>query len=405
VKTLSICILLICAGFVAAQAPEEFGVSTETPPSLQLDPGPRYWSRLRMWQGIPSIERTARGRLWATWYGGPIIEGANGAGNYAVLVTSNDDGRTWSNPVAVYDASTFFDGVTLDPHLWIDPQGHMWWFVNRNLQVANPNGTFSVSGFRTENPDDPKPKWHSPVFAGYGSALNKPTVLSNGDWLRPVDTFIKSDPERTRFYISRDQGKSFTFLAKAPIKDGSFSEHMIVERRDGSLLALSRALYGIAQIESTDGGATWHNDRPFTRERGVNARFHFRRLKSGALLLVLNDHPKSRTNMTAMLSTDEGQTWPHKLLLDDRELVSYPDAVEGSNGFLYITYDRGRYAKGQQEILFAKITEADIQAGKLTNGQSRLRQVINRLADHGGGVHVTDETKKLRKEHEAAAGR
>lgn len=394
-------LFLVSFAFATAQSPESFGASNLTPPVLDPLPGPRYSPRLRVWQGIPSVERTARGRLWATWYGGPIIEGQRGEGNYAVLVTSDDDGRTWSPPVAVYDATPFFGGITLDPHLWIDPAGRLWWFVNRVLPgVKDTNGTFSVWGFCTDDADVPEPKWRAPVFAGYGSALNKPTVLSNGDWLRPVDTFDKTDPERTRFWVSRDQGKTFSFLSKTPVKDGYFSEQMVVERRDGSLIALSRATYGIAQIESSDRGATWKNDRPLTTERGVNARFHFRRLKSGALLLVLNDDPKVRTRMTALLSEDEGRTWPHKLLLDDRALVTYPDGTEGANGFIYLIYDRGRYVKDEQEILFAKITEADIRAGKLVNPDSRLRQVVNRLADHGGGVHASNEMRKARDEHE-----
>lgn len=395
-----LCLFLVSVALAPAQSPEAFGVTNLTPPVLDPMPGPRYSPRLRVWQGIPSIERTARGRLWATWYGGPIIEGQRGEGNYAVLVTSDDDGRTWSPPVAVYDATPFFGGITLDPHLWIDPAGRLWWFVNRVLPVKDPNGTYSVWGFRADDPDSPAPKWQAPVFAGYGSALNKPTVLANGDWLRPVDTFDRADPLRTRFWVSRDQGQTFTFLSKTPVKDGSFSEQMVVERRDGSLLAFSRALYGIAQWESFDRGATWQNDRPLTTERGVNARFHFRRLKSGALLLVLNDDPKVRTRMTAMLSDDEGRTWPHRLLLDDRALVTYPDATEGPAGTLTIIYDRGRYVKGEQEILFAKITEADIRAGKLVHPESRLRQLINRLADHGGGVRETNEMRKARDAHE-----
>jgi hypothetical protein len=368
-----------------------------------LNPGPRYGPRLRLWQGIPSIERTAQGRLWVTWYGGPIIEGQRGEGNHAVLVTSGDDGRTWSKPVAVYDATPFFGGITHDPHVWIDPSGRLWWFVNRVLPLRDSTRAFSVWGFRTDDPESPAPTWQPPVFAGFGSALNKPAVLSNGDWLRPVDTFHREDPARTQFYVSRDQGKSFTFLSKTPVAQGSFSEQMVVERRDGSLLMLSRALYGIAQQESYDRGVTWRHDRVFTTERGVNARFHFRRLRSGALLLVLNDHPKVRTNLTALLSDDEGSTWPHRLLLDDRNLVTYPDATEGSNGSVYIAYDHGRYVPGEQEILFARITEADIRAGRLVDPASRLRQVVNRLADHGGGVRELNETRRLRDEHEKSS--
>ncbi len=378
---------------------DDFGVTTLTPPVINTNPGPKYWTRMRMWQGIPSIERTAKGRLWATWYAGPLSEGSGG--NHALLITSDDDGKTWSNPVAVYDPTTFFDGSTGDPNLWIDPQGRLWWFVFRLLKIKHPDGIRSLWGFCCENPDEPSPKWNAPVFAGFGLGLNKPTVLSNGDWLRPIDNNQESKQgTRTQFYVSRDQGKSFTFLAKFSIKDVSFSEHMAVERKDGSVLMMARTSYGIAQAESSDHGATWVNEGPFTTERGVNTRFFLRKLKSGALLLVVNDIPRGRSHMTAMLSEDDGKTWPHKLLLDDRKGVSYPDGTEGSNGFLYITYDRGRYEKDEQEILFAKITEADIKAGQLVSEGSQLKQLINRLADFGGGVQKTREPQLMEAEFE-----
>ena len=383
-------------------APEAFGVTTSTPPVLNDDPGPRYWPRTRMWQGIPGIERTAKGRLWATWYAGPLSEGREG--NYAVLVTSGDDGATWSNPVAVYDPSLFFGGNTGDPHLWLDPQGRLWWFVNRVLKTKDEHGIRSLWGFRIDNPDDAEPKFQPPVPAGFGIGLNKPTVTSDGTWLRPVDNFEPADPLRTQLYASRDAGKSFAFLAKLPIKDVSFSEHMVVERSDGGLLLLARTTYGIGQSESTDKGANWSESRPLFVGRNVNTRVYVTKLKSGALAMVINDHPKSRTNLTALLSEDDGKTWPHKLLLDDRQSVSYPDGTQAADGFLYVTYDRGRYAKGEQEILFAKITEADIKAGRIVSAGSKTRQLINRLSDHGGGVRETREPQLMELEFEKSRG-
>ena len=83
-----------------------------------------------------------------------------------------------------------------------------------------------------------------------------------------------------------------------------------------------------------------------------------------------------------------------------RHAVSDPDGIEGSNGFLDITYDRGRYNKDEQEILFAKITEADIKAGQFVSEGSQLRQLINRLADFGGGVHLTREPQTMLDEFE-----
>ena len=77
-------------------------------------------------------------------------------------------------------------------------------------------------------------------------------------------------------------------------------------------------------------------------------------------------------------SKDAGKTWSEGLLLDARDQVSYPDAAIGSDGRIYIIYDRERCAA--REILTACITEEDILAGKLVSEGSFLQAVINRGA-------------------------
>jgi hypothetical protein len=84
--------------------------------------------------------------------------------------------------------------------------------------------------------------------------------------------------------------------------------------------------------------------------------------------------------------------------------VSYPDGTEGADGFIYVTYDRGRYEKDEQEILFAKFTEVDIKAGKLVSEGSRLKQMINRLADTEGGVHKSREPQLMEEAFEKSQG-
>ena len=51
----------------------------------QLD---SFLPHTRVWQGIPSIEKTKGGRLFATFYSGDVKENA---GNYCVLLQSDDD--------------------------------------------------------------------------------------------------------------------------------------------------------------------------------------------------------------------------------------------------------------------------------------------------------------------------
>jgi len=94
-KLLSL-LLVSAAAALSAASPEQIA----TPPVPNFSPGPEYADAVRMFQGIPGIERAANGRLWATWYGGGTGEDFH---NYIMLVTSGDDGRTWSSLKLVLD--------------------------------------------------------------------------------------------------------------------------------------------------------------------------------------------------------------------------------------------------------------------------------------------------------------
>src|SRR5690348_8375766 len=74
------------------------------PPRIVTSPGAEYADANRKFQGIPGIERASNGRLWVLWYGGDTREGPQ---NYVILVTSGDDGKTWSPPRLVIDPAGF----------------------------------------------------------------------------------------------------------------------------------------------------------------------------------------------------------------------------------------------------------------------------------------------------------
>lgn len=46
-----------------------------------------YGKEYRLWQGIPGIEVTKKGRIFSTFYSGGVMEEI---GNYAVLLKSDD---------------------------------------------------------------------------------------------------------------------------------------------------------------------------------------------------------------------------------------------------------------------------------------------------------------------------
>lgn len=160
-----------------------------------------------------------------------------------------------------------------------------------------------------------------------------------------------------------------------------WSEGMIIEKNDGALWLLLRTSSGVGQSFSTDGGATW-SAMTDTGWGGPGSRFFIRRLSSGNLLLINHKNNSGRSHITALLSTDDGQTWPYQLLLDGRSNVSYPDAIEDENGVIYAVYDRerGKYITGQEEnameILMAVFTEEDIINGSFSSAQAREKIVI-----------------------------
>lgn len=339
----------------------------------------------RKWQGIPSIERTAKGRIFLTWYSGGITEQM---GNYSLLVYSDDGGRTFTKPVAVADVGA--EGRAYDPTLWIDPKGRLWfiWSVMPKNRVE-----FAL----VEDPDAEGLSFSDVRVLGYDVMLNKPIVTRSGDWLFPCAVWKKGllscglgsdgNPIGAHVFRSTDEGKTFERIGTVEAADGWYDEHMLLEHTDGSIEMFIRTKYGVASALSKDGGVT------FTEARdcgfgGPNSRFHIKRLRSGNILLVNHYRFIGRSHLTAFLSTDDGKTFPHMLLLDERRSISYPDAVEGEDGYIYVTYDRERgaqyhperdYSDAAREILIAKFTEEDILAGKVTDPGSQLKMIGNKI--------------------------
>lgn len=347
----------------------------------------RFYSAQRKWQGIPAIERTGSGRIFAAFYSGGETECM---GNFAAVVMSDDGGSTFGEPIAVAymgEAARAFDSA-----LWIDPLGRLWfvWAVMPECRVE-----FSICS----DPDAPEPEWGPVRVLGHDIMLNKPIVTRVGDWLFPVAVWKpgltagiaggSDGAHETGAHVirSRDNGGTFEKIGTVVAEGRWYDEHMLIEKLNGDIEMYIRTSYGIARAVSSDSGCTWSaaEDSGFG---GPNSRFYIGRLRSGRVLLINHYNFKGRNNLTAMLSDDDGRTFPHRLLLDGRSNVSYPDAKEGNDGYIYICYDHERGARYQpdvdysswaKEILMAKITEDDIIAGRLVSDGSRLNGIISKL--------------------------
>lgn len=349
------------------------------PASFVRHPDGIYSDAQRKWQGIPAIERTAKGRLYVGFYSGGVSEQP---GNFVLLVRSDDDGKAFSAPILAVVPPTPRTRC-FDQCLWMDPKGvfHLFWAQSYHFM----DGRLGVWESLCEDPDADEPVFSAPRRIANGLMMNKPIVLSTGEWLLTCSIYEgicsteNTIPEErfSNVYISRDEGRTYTLAGHSAYADRAVDEHMNVELKDGSVWMLIRAHHGIGQSFSYDKGMTW-TEAEDSGLGGPCSRFCLRRLKSGRILLINHHDFTGRNNLKAMLSEDEGKTWKGFLMIDGRPDVSYPDMTEDDCGNLYITYDRERY--GAREILLAKVTEADILAGRLVTPTSRLRQVVNRAA-------------------------
>lgn len=342
-----------------------------------------YEDGTRQWQGCPSMEVAPEGRLWAMWFSGG--ENEPRFDNYLTAYSSGDGGDTWDQMFVIVPGSHV---RALDGNLWVDPDGRLWCYWSQCYGYLGMD--YGVFAMYTDDPDSASPTWSKPVRIANGIAINKPTILSDGTWMLPSTIwrwntqYELEDEIGDNVYVSTDKGATWTL--RGGVKDlggarGSHSEHMVVELSDGTLRMNIRTRSGQYTSYSYDKGYTWTTavDAGMTK---TDSRTNLTKLASGNLLMVYNNPPANdatRSYMTAALSTDDGKTWPYKLLIDARLYVTYPDVTQDSEGNIYIIYDYDR-AKAHT-ILMVKITEQDIINGGTLEGS---RQIL--VNSNGKGI-------------------
>ena len=310
----------------------------------------------RKFTGIPSLAITNEGKMWAVWYAG--ITPDEDANNYVVVSASKDKENSWKEKIII-DPDGNGPVRAFDPEVWIDPNGKLWIFW---AQTIGHDGTIAdVWAITSDNADSDNPEWTKPRKLTNGIMMCKPTVLSSGEWILPVSTWKMTDYS-AKAIVSTDNGKTWSErgAVNVPKDVRSYDEHMIVERKDGTLWMLVRTNYGIGESTSKDKGKSWSELIP-SKLKHPSARFFIRRLKSGNLLLVKHgpiDIETQRSHLMAFISKDDGRSWSRGLLLDQRRGVSYPDGQQVKDRTIYIVYDYNR--RTDQNILITSFSEENI---------------------------------------------
>jgi len=237
------------------------------PPRLNTSPLPKYdYDQLDYGMTI-GITRTPQGRIWAAW-----VAGGDSAIAFMVAATSDDHGETWSKPRLVIDSQAKhlpLPRSVIVGNLWTDPLGRVWFFFDQTMNHFD--GRSGLWAAVCANPDSEHPVWSAPRRLWHGSALNKPTVLANGEWMLPVqllqysgrgpfataNLFPELDPYRgVNVFVSADQGATWQRRGHVVMPNPDWHEPMIVQRKNGSLWMLARTNKGLVQCTSPDLGRT-----------------------------------------------------------------------------------------------------------------------------------------------------
>ncbi len=333
-----LCGLCGACATTSATAGNKPAASATTPPYFhheQITPPTKRLPRCH----CSSIVELPSGDLLVCWYAGE-----DEARPDVAMVTSRraKGAKGWTPARIVADVPGKPEGNGI---LFMMPDGVLW-LVYGLMQgkldgPPGPGVRWATCDLRCKTSTDEGKTW-SPVRMlrkELGMVVrNKPIVLDNGD----VIFGAEYKDVCSRFWITSDCGK--TWHVTGPVKGMANEQPTLIQRKDGSLLALLRPGTNsfIAWSESTDRGRTW-SEAAFTKLRNPYAAVDMVKLRDGRVVLAFNNSARRRTPLTLALSEDDGKTWAYKRdLITEPGEFSYPAIIEDTQGLLHVTYTHKR---------------------------------------------------------------
>ena len=366
-------------------------------PYIDLTPDTSCDESARAWQGCPSVAVTKGGRVFAAWFTGGAFEPC--INNYNLLVVSDDGGVNFSSPLLTVGPDRERRNRNIDAQLWIDEQNCLWlmWTVSPYYESSRPASIKEevVWDYQREfpftevmkcaDPDAETLVWSRPRILCEGFTRNKPVRLASGRIIVPAYDYTG---DKYTFRISDDGGESFfTTVSEGKPDRCVYDEIALYERTPDELYYIVRTNRGYyLSGVSKDGGNSWSRAEKY--EKAPSSRAYIGTLGGGIVAYARNVSDKSRVGIKLCLSEDGGVSFPHEMILDSRERVSYPDVAQDERGNIYVIYDRERdnrirldratwRSDAAKEILLCRVTADDVRSGKLSEG-SYLSHVISR---------------------------
>lgn len=307
-----------------------------------------------------TIAQTPGGTLVTAWFGG-TDEGHSDVG----IWLSRREKTTWSEPKEVVNGVQYrqADGSFRRHPCWnpvlfqprsgplmlfykVGPDPKTWWGM---LTTSEDDGrTWSQPRRLPEHIDGP--------------VKNKPVQLPNGDILCPSST--EFDGWRVHFERTSDLGKTWSRTGPVNDgKEIAAIQPSILFLGEDRLEALGRTRQGkLFSVESNDSGHSW-GPMSLTSLPNPSSGTDAVTLKSGRHLLIYNHVPKGRSPLNVAASND-GRVWQAALVLESEPgEYSYPAVIETADGLVHFTYTWKRKRVRHVVVDPAKFTPRDLVDG------------------------------------------
>jgi predicted neuraminidase len=275
-----------------------------------------------------------RDELLAAWFGGTAEKNPD----VAIWISHYING-SWTRPVAVangiqhkgkrypcWNPVLYNNDNKILLFYKVGPSPSTWW---GELITSDDNGKTWSNPSRL--PEDI-----------YGPIKNKPVILANGELLCPSSTEI--DGWRVHMEFTSDNGQSWERTAALNDRQTGVIQPSLLIHPGGKIQMLCRSTASrILSSWSEDNGHTWCKfisaglPNP---NSGIDAVT----LKDGRFLVVYNHLTKGR-NMLNIAVSDDGKEWKAAAILENDlpgTEFSYPAVIQTFDGLIHITYTWNR---------------------------------------------------------------
>lgn len=313
-----------------------------------------------------TLVRTRDGGLLCCWFGGShegepdtaIYVARREHRSFAVEGSAKPAQGAWSRPVKLVDGGS----ANWNPVLFYRADGVLQLFCKQGQRIASWRTLVLLSEDDGRTWSEPRELVAGDVSGGRGPVRNKPLRLADGRVLAGAST--EHGIWRAFADISDDDGRSWrksesVYIDKLSYREGektadsaiAVSEQSFYGRgviqpslwqgADGTVHMLLRSSEGfVYRADSEDGGEHWSRAYPLSLPNN-NSGLDLTRVAGGSLLLVCNPVAANwgqRSPLSVFLSRDDGDSWERFVDLETEVAeFSYP-AIIADGDEVYISY-------------------------------------------------------------------